>query len=121
MQLQDDASRFVMASSVDQVLRETDVHPDVVVIELFEWLDFDVRNLQTDDVWRAAGRGCQEIDRRTDVRRDVTVMFVEAREIREVRGRWRFFARELGRRRLDCLRAAEEFQAFAETQDSHET
>src|SRR5215813_464166 len=123
MQLQNDTGRFVFASSVDQVLRETDVHADVVVIELFERLYFDVGDLQADDVWCAAGGGCQQIDRRIDVRRRLTLGFVPGREIRQVRGWWRVFARELGRRRrrLDRRRAAIEMQPLAEAQDSHET
>src|SRR5215469_16079168 len=108
MQLQDDTGRFVFASSVDQVLRETDVHADVVVIELFERLSLDVGDLQADDVWCAASGGCQQIDRRIDVGRRVTFRFVPAREIRKVRGWWRVFARELRQRRgrLDRPRAA---------------
>src|SRR5215831_15574308 len=120
MQLQNDPGRFVFASSVDQVLRETDVHADVVVIELFERLYFDVGDLQADDVWCAASGGCQQIDRRVDVRRRVADGFVQAREIGKVRGGWWVFARELGRR-LDRRRAAVEMQPIAEAQDPHET
>src|SRR5215813_3047920 len=104
MQLQNDTGCFVFASSVDQVLRETYVHADVVVIELFERLYFDVGDLQADDVWCTASGGCQQIDRRSDVRRRIPLGLVQAREIRKVRGWLRIFARELGRR-LDRPRA----------------
>src|SRR5215469_4964725 len=118
MQLQNDTGCFVFASSVDQVLRETDVHADVVVIELFERLYFDVGDLQADDVWCAASGGGQQIDRRIDVRRSVAFRFVAACELRKVRGWWRFLARDLGRRRrrLDRPRAAVEMQPIAEAQ-----
>src|SRR5262252_2841544 len=123
MQLQNDTGCFVFASPVDQVLCETDVHADVVVIELFERLYFDVGDLQADDVRCAACGGCQQIDGRINVRRRVTLEFVPVRQIRNVRGWWRVFARELRRRRrrLDRPRAAVEMQPITEAEDAHET
>src|SRR5262249_55673043 len=93
---------------------------DVVVIELFERLHFDVGDLQTDDVRCASRGGGQQIDRRISARCHVRFGFVSADEIRKVRD-WRrgVFALERGRLWRRRPGTVIEMQAIAEAQDSY--
>ena len=54
MQLQDDAGHLVLAAAVDELLRQREVHGDVVVVELAHALRLGAGHGEADDVGRAA-------------------------------------------------------------------
>ena len=64
MQLQHDAGHLVLAAAVDQLLRQREMHGDVVVVELLDALRLGAGDVEADDVGRAAGGRGEQVDLR---------------------------------------------------------